>query len=197
MPLLVSTRLPLVVPDVPGVNTTGTFTLCAAFSVRGVVMPRLNPVPETVPWVMVTAEPPVFVIFTVCVAGVLRTCDPKPRLLGVAVSVPDEADVVGVGVGFAELLLAVLLLPPQPIMVKAAATSKRKRPVCNVEFILLRTVYSSFGGLSAADSRAALILFLHFITSTFKPQEISACVCIVRPCTSEVMVHCPNSQEVQ
>jgi hypothetical protein len=46
-------------------------------------------------------------------------------------------------------------------MVKAAATSKRKRPVCNVEFILLRTVYSSFGGLSVADSRAALILFLH------------------------------------
>jgi hypothetical protein len=73
------------------------------------------------------------------------------------VSVPDEADVVGVGVGFAELLLAVLLLPPQPIMVKAAATNKRKRPVCNVEFILLRTVYSSFGGLSVADSRAALI----------------------------------------
>jgi hypothetical protein len=46
-------------------------------------------------------------------------------------------------------------LPPQPIMVKAETTNKRKRPVCNVEFILLRTVYSSFGGLSVTDSRAA------------------------------------------
>jgi hypothetical protein len=88
-------------------------------------------------------------------------------------------------------------LPPQPIMVKAEATSKRKRPVCKVEFVLLRTVCSSFGGLSVTDSCAILILFHHFITSTFKPQEISACVCIVRPCTNAVMVHCPNSQEVQ
>jgi len=59
VPLLMNVRLPLTVPAAEGVNTTGTFTLCPAFRLIGVVMPVLNPVPAILSCVMVMAVPPV------------------------------------------------------------------------------------------------------------------------------------------
>lgn len=147
LPLLINARLPLTVPDVPGLNTTGTFTLCPPLSVSGVVMPTVNPEPVTVSCVTVTADDPVLLSFTFNVAGEFKTCEPKPRLAGATVTVPDEAVVVGggVGVGLGELL-AVLLLPPQPIMVKPETTRRRKRLACTGGFVLLRTVTPNFSG---------------------------------------------------
>ncbi len=154
LPLLVNARLPLTVPDVPGVNTTGTFTLCPPLRVSGVVIPTVNPEPVTVSCVMETADDPVFVSFTFNVADEFKTCEPKPRLDGVTVTVPDEAVVVGVGVGLGELL-AVLLLPPQPIMVKPETTRRRRLAG---RFVLLRTVTPKFSGAT----------FCRFCASVFK-----------------------------
>src|SRR5580765_2094046 len=81
--LLIRTRLPFTVPAAPGLNTTGTFTLCAGFKLIGVVIPVENPEPTMVSCVIATATLPVLVIFVVCVVGVLSTCEPNPRLLGV------------------------------------------------------------------------------------------------------------------
>jgi hypothetical protein len=95
-------------------------------------MPVLNPEPEIVSCVMVMAADPELAILTVLLAEVLSTCDPKARLAGVAVTVAVPLGVLGVGVGFGELpvgeLLAVPLVPPQPIAAKMESTRKRKRP---------------------------------------------------------------------
>ena len=85
----------------------------------GVVMPTVNPEPTILSCVMLMATVPVLVIFTVRVIALFSTCEPKPRLLGVAERVGDPAMEwawdVGLGVGLGEPLLTVFLPPPQPI----------------------------------------------------------------------------------
>lgn len=126
-------------------------------------MPTLNPEPAIVSCVIETAALPVFVIFTVCVAAEFRTCDPKPRLLGVAVRVAEDG-VVGVGVGLAEVEVAVFLTP-QPIALKMKIIRTRKRLICTVGFILLRTVTPHFGDFNYRRSRRSMKVRYHFIIS--------------------------------
>ena len=164
LPLLVRVRLPFTVPAAPGLNTTGTLTLCPAFRLMGVVTPTLNPEPAIVSCVIETAALPVFVIFTVRVAAEFRTCDPKPRLLGVAVRVAEEAVVVGMGVGLGEVELAVFLTP-QPIALKVKIIRTRKRLICTVGFILLRTVTPHFRDLNYRRSSRSMKVRYHFIIS--------------------------------
>jgi hypothetical protein len=92
---------------------------------------------------MVTALLLVLVSLTVKVVDEFKTCDPKPRLAGVACSVTDDG-VVGVGVGlapgFGELLAVLPPAPPHPIMVAAEIARKRKALIFVVKFVLLRTI---------------------------------------------------------
>src|SRR5579884_982138 len=131
MPLLVNVSEPLTVPAVPGVKTTGTVTLCVGFSVMGVVIPTLKPAPEMVSLVMSIAVVPVFFNVTDCVVVVFSACDPKPRLVGVAVRLV-ELGVAGVGVGLGEVgelgeLPAVFALPPHPVMFTNATVKAKTR----------------------------------------------------------------------
>ena len=143
LPLLTSVRLPLTVPADPGLNTIGTFTLCAGLRSIGVVTPAENPDPAIVSCVIVTTIVPVFVIFTVCVTVVLTACNPKPSVLGVAERLADPGTGVGlapgVGLGVGELF-TVLAPLPQPIVLKMEIVTARKRPKWMAGFVLLRTV---------------------------------------------------------
>ena len=57
--LLVIVSVPLGVPAACGVKTTLKLLLAPAASVNGTVRPlRLNPLPETLAWVMFTEDPP-------------------------------------------------------------------------------------------------------------------------------------------
>src|SRR5215831_7235424 len=100
--------------------------------VSGVVMPTLKPVPVMESLVILAAPDPLFVIFTVCVTGVLITCDPKLRLEGVAVRLGEPGTGVGVGVGVGldpggpPLDLVAPAPPPQPIAHSRKNTANRK-----------------------------------------------------------------------
>jgi len=107
-------------------------------------MPTVNPEPEMGSCEMVTELLLVLVILTVSVVDEFKTCDPKPRLAGVALKVADDG-VVGVGVGlapgFGELLdVLPAPAPPHPIMAAAEIARKRKAPILVVKFVLLRTI---------------------------------------------------------
>ena len=112
---------------------------------------------------------PLLVIFTVSVVDVFRTCDPKPRLAGVALSTTDEG-VVGVGVGlapgFGELLLNVALpAPPHPIMAEAKSIGTRKAPIFVVKFVVLRTITphsQNFKTLISVSANECLPSLHHF-----------------------------------
>ena len=129
VPLLTKVRLPFTVPAAPGLNTTGTFTLCAGFKLIGVVMPALNPEPAIVSCVIASATLPVLVIFVVCVVGVFSTWLPKPRLLGVAERLAEDGTGVGLGEGVGPgVPEADFAPPPQPIALTRQVSKKRKRP---------------------------------------------------------------------
>jgi hypothetical protein len=130
VPLLESVRLPETVPGALGENITGRFTLCAGMSVMGVVAPVLKPEPLMLSCVIVAAAFPVFEIFIVSVTGVLRTSDPKPRLLGVAVRTAEFGVAVGVGVGLGPgepLALCTPPPPPHPITLKQAKAEMKTK----------------------------------------------------------------------
>jgi hypothetical protein len=64
-------------------------TLCAAYSVRGRLIPlKLNPAPLGVIWEIVSAEPPEFVMVSARVALLPLVILPKLRFVGFAVSWP-------------------------------------------------------------------------------------------------------------
>jgi hypothetical protein len=77
--------------------------------------------------VIATATLPVLVIFVVCVAGVFSTCEPNPRLLGVAERVAEEGPGVGVGEGEGEGLPAACAPPPPQPIAPTIQTSKKER----------------------------------------------------------------------
>jgi hypothetical protein len=139
--LLERVKVPATDPEAAGVNTSGIFTLCAGFRVIGTVMPVLKPVPVMLSFVMLAAPVPLLVTFTVNVIGVLITCDPKPRLEGVAVRLGEPGGTgvgLGVGVGLGPggvppLDLVAPPVPPQPIAHIATRTTKRRK---TLEYLL-------------------------------------------------------------
>jgi hypothetical protein len=140
-PLLESVRLPETVPGALGENITGRFTLCAGLSVMGVVAPVLKPEPLMLSCVIVAAAFPLFEIFTVSVTGVLRTSDPKPRLLGVAVRTAEFGVGVGVGLGFcpgAPLALCTPPPPPHPITLKQTKAEMKTKEQSLLANLVLR-----------------------------------------------------------
>jgi hypothetical protein len=142
-PLLERVKVPAIDPDAAGVNTIGTFTLCAGLSVIGVVMPVLKPVPVMPSLVMLAAPDPLLVTFTVNVTGVLITCDPNPRLEGVAVRLGEPgATGVGLGVGVGPggvppLDLVAPAPPPQPITHIRERTKRRTTLECLLAILVL------------------------------------------------------------
>ena len=76
--MLTTDALPVALPATVGVNVTPKLAVCPADSVtRGAEPFRLNPLPVTLTWEMLTAELPVFVSVTLCVALALRVSLPK------------------------------------------------------------------------------------------------------------------------
>jgi hypothetical protein len=87
--LLLMVTLPVTLPDVVGANATVKLLLCAAASVRGIVMPlSLNPLPLTVALERVTLVPPVLFNCTVCEFVAPSATEPKLTLDGVVAIVP-------------------------------------------------------------------------------------------------------------
>src|SRR5262249_25294671 len=139
VPLLERINVPATDPEAAGVNTTGILTVCEGFSVIGTVIPVLKPDPVMLSFVMLAAPEPTLVTFTFSVTGVLSTCDPKPRLEGVAVRLgePGAAGVgVGVGVGLdpgggvPPLDRVAPPPPPQPIAHSKRKTESKKTALC-------------------------------------------------------------------
>lgn len=80
--LLDSVTVPVAAPAAVGSNCRSSVTDCPAFSVTGNVTPdMLNPVPDSAPALMVSAEVPDEVRVTLCVDGVFRSTLPKAMVV--------------------------------------------------------------------------------------------------------------------
>jgi len=89
--LLTSETLPVVVPVTVGANCTLRLLDCPAESVRGKVCPViLKPAPLTAAWERVKLPVPALLKVTVCVLAVPTSTSPKARLIGLALSWPEE-----------------------------------------------------------------------------------------------------------
>jgi len=76
--VLTTDAVPVALPATVGVNATPKLADCPADNVTSGAEPlRLNPVPATLTWEMLTAELPVLVSVTLCVALALRVSLPK------------------------------------------------------------------------------------------------------------------------
>lgn len=78
--------------------------------------------------VIAIATLPVLVIFVVCVVGVFSTCEPNPRLLGVAERLAEEGAGVGVGEGAGGPPADCEPPPPHPIALIIEMSNTRKAP---------------------------------------------------------------------
>ena len=76
--VLITDALPVAFPANVGLNVTLKLTACPADSVTSGAEPfRVKPLPVTLTWEMLTAELPVFVSVTLCVALALIAWLPK------------------------------------------------------------------------------------------------------------------------
>jgi hypothetical protein len=93
-------------------------------------MPTENPEPAIVSCVIATATLPVLVILVICVVGVFSTCEPNPRLLGVAERLAEEGTgvAVGVGEGAGDPAADCAPPPPQPIALTMEMSNSTKVP---------------------------------------------------------------------
>ena len=87
-------RLPLLLPADAGVNTALKVVLCPAFRLTGSVGPlKVNPVPVTAAFEIVTVEPPELVTTTATDLLLPSVTLPKTTLLGLAVNEPGATPV--------------------------------------------------------------------------------------------------------
>ncbi len=145
-------------------------------------MPVLKPVPVMLFLVMLAAPDPLLVTFTVNVTGVLITCDPNPRLGGVAVRLGEPgATGVGLGVGVGPgggappFDLVAPAPPPQPIMHIRKRTKRRTTLECLLAILVLckgtpqlRNTQLCIGLIRSECSLG------YFINSTTASQDITA-----------------------
>jgi hypothetical protein len=113
--VLITDALPVALPATVGVNVTLKLAVCPADNVTSGAEPlRLNPLPLTLTWEMLTAELPVFVSVTLWVALALRVWVPKLNEVVLGVSCGTGAEPVplsGIVVGdLGALLTSVRLL---------------------------------------------------------------------------------------
>jgi hypothetical protein len=124
----VTVTFPLAVPAVCGVNPTVKVALWPAVSVMGALIPlRLNPLPLTVTWLMLTLLPPVLVIVSEAVCWLPTLTLPKAWLDGLPLSWPGAIPVPDSGmvsVGFVPFEVRVTLPVAEPVASGAKAIVK-------------------------------------------------------------------------